>query len=266
MPDITAETKTFAIPEKGVVRIFLEARVATIRFGHRKGNSLPAAMLHDLTAAFDGLARDPESDVIVLRSEGSGAFCAGASFDELKGIRTAEQGTEFFSGFARLMLAMMRCPKPILARVQGKTAGGGVGIVAAADYVFALPAACVKLSELALGIGPFVVGPVIAHRIGNAAFSAMALDTEWRDAAWCARTGLFTRVLDTEAAVDSVLPAVANRLTSFNPAALAELKRATWEGSEQWEELLFERAAVSGRLVLSQHTRDAIAAFEQRAK
>jgi enoyl-CoA hydratase/carnithine racemase len=264
MSDSPNETATFAIPPEGIVRIFLDGRVATVSFAHPKGNSLPASLLRELTASFDGLARDPEANVIILRSEGSGAFCAGASFDELLAVRTPEQGTEFFSGIARLLLSMRRCPKPILARVQGKAVGGGVGLVAAADYAFALPAACARLTELSIGIGPFVVGPVIEHRIGRTAFGAMSLDTDWRDAAWCERHGLFTRILDTEAAMDSVLPAVAHRLATYNPAAISELKRVMWEGTAHWDTLLLERAAVSGRLVLSQHTRDAIEAFSRR--
>jgi len=250
--------------DPGAVKCFLDGTVATVTFSHPKGNSLPAPLLRRLTEKFDALARDPESTVIILRSEGSGAFCAGASFDELRAIRDEDQGKEFFSGFARLILAMRKCPKLIIARVQGKTVGGGVGLVAASDYAFALPSASVRLSELAIGIAPFVVGPAIERRVGRSAFSAMAIDTDWRDAAWCERYGLYTRVLDTEAALDSVLPAVAARLATYNPVAMAQLKRVLWEGTQHWETMLYERAAMSGRLVLSEYTRNAIAAFVQQ--
>jgi methylglutaconyl-CoA hydratase len=239
----------------GAVRIFLERGVATVSFSHPKGNSLPASLLGQLADSFDGLAVDREVRVVVLRSEGSGSFCAGASFDELRAIRTEAEGREFFGGFARVILAMRRCPTPILARVQGKVVGGGVGLVAATDYSFALAAASVRLSELAIGIGPFVVGPVIERRVGRASFSAMAFDADWRDAAWAERNGLYTRVLDTEAAMDSVLPAMANRLAEMNPEAVAAIKRITWEGTEHWDTLLPERAALSGRLILSPHAR-----------
>jgi methylglutaconyl-CoA hydratase len=255
---------TEVIDDQGSVKCYLDGNVATVRFSHPKGNSLPASLLQRLADMFDGLARDPHAGVVVLRSEGAGTFCAGASFDELRAIRTEDDGTEFFSGFAKLILAMRRCPKFILARVQGKVVGGGVGIVAAADYAFALPGAAARLSEIALGLGPFVIGPAVEHRIGRSAFAAMAIDAEWRDAAWCERHGLYTRVLDSEPALDSVLPSVASRLASYNPAAVRQLKRVLWEGTDHWDTLLLERAAMSGRLALSEHTRRAVEAFAQQ--
>jgi methylglutaconyl-CoA hydratase len=250
--------------EQGSVKCYLEGNVATVRFSHPKGNSLPGSLLRRLAEMFDGLARDPDATVVVLRSEGTGTFCAGASFDELRAIRTEEDGREFFSGFSNLILAMRRCPKFIVTRVQGKVVGGGVGIVAASDYAFALSAAAARLSEIAIGIGPFVIGPAVERRIGRSAFAGMAIDAEWRDAAWCERHGLYTRVLDTEAALDSVLPSVAARLASYNPAAVRQLKRVLWEGTDHWDTLLSERAAMSGRLALSDHTRRAIENFAQQ--
>jgi methylglutaconyl-CoA hydratase len=250
--------------DQGTVKCYLDGNVATVQFAHPKGNSLPGSLLRRLAEMFDGLARDGDATVIILRSAGTGTFCAGASFDELRGLKTEEDGKEFFSGFARLILSMRRCPKPIIARVQGKTVGGGVGIVAASDYAFALPAAAARLSEIALGLGPFVIGPAVERRIGLTAFSAMAFDAEWRDATWCERHGLYTRILDTEPALDSVLPSVASRLASQNPAALRELKRVMWDGTDHWEKLLFERAAMSGRLAMSEHTRRAVEAFAQQ--
>jgi methylglutaconyl-CoA hydratase len=196
--------------------------------------------------------------VVILASEGTGAFCAGASFDELRALKTSDEGKEFFSGFARVILAMRRCPKVIIGRIQGKAVGGGVGLVAACDYSFALPAASVRLSELAVGLGPFVIGPVIERKVGRAAFAAMALDADWRNAEWAERHGLYTRLMDTEAAMDSVLPAFAHRLTAMNPDALAQLKRVLWEGTNHWETLLFERAAISGKLAMSEFTAQAV--------
>jgi methylglutaconyl-CoA hydratase len=179
-------------------------------------------------------------------------------------VRTEVEGTTFFSGFAHLILAMRRCPKPIVTRVQGKAAGGGVGIVAASDYVIATPNASVRLSELAIGIGPFIVGPVIERRIGTGAFSAMSLDADWRDALWAERHGLYSRIVDTAAALDPVTTAFATRLAAANPAATAALKQVFWEDTDDWETQLFDRAAISGRLVLSDFTRRAIEAFGAR--
>jgi methylglutaconyl-CoA hydratase len=252
-----------AIPENGIVRIYLEGTVATVSFAHPKRNSLPASLLRQLAESFEGLAQDPAATVIVLRSEGSGTFCAGASFDELAGIRTADEGKEFFSGFARVILAMRRCPKLILGRVHGKAVGGGVGLIAATDYCLAHASASARLSELAVGIGPFVVGPAIERRMGRGAFAAMAIDTDWREAEWCARHGLYTRVLDTEAALDSVLPAIAHRLSGMSRDAMAAMKRVFWEGTAHWDTMLFERAALSGRLIVSEPAQRAVAAFRK---
>jgi methylglutaconyl-CoA hydratase len=251
-------TTTPEVEQEGTVTTSVDKGIATVTFFHPKRNSLPASILGQLAEAIDATARNPEARVVILASEGTGAFCAGASFDELRSIRNADQGKEFFSGFARVILAMRRNPKVIIGRVQGKVVGGGVGLIAATDYSFALPQSSIRLSELHVGLGPFVVGPVIERKIGRAAFAALALDADWRDAEWAERHGLFTRLMDTEAAMDSVLPAFAHRLADMNPDALVQLKRVLWEGTNHWETLLFERAAISGQLVLSEHTKAAL--------
>jgi methylglutaconyl-CoA hydratase len=248
----------------GVVTCSITEGIATVSFYHPKGNSLPAALLSDIAGRITSVSKHPATRVVVIRSEGAGSFCAGASFDELKRIDNAEAGKEFFMGFARVILAMRRCPKPIICRVQGKVVGGGVGIVAASDYVLAVPDAPVRLSELAVGIGPFVVGPVIERKIGAAAFSALALDADWRDAAWSAANGLYTRLCDNLPAMDQVLGTLSHKLATYNPEAITLLKTALWDGTESWDRLLEERAAMSGRLVLSEFTKNAIAAFERK--
>jgi len=248
----------------GAVTCSITDGIATVSFYHPKSNSLPAVLLNDIAGRIAAVSKHPASRVVVIRSEGAGTFCAGASFDELKRIDSSEAGKEFFMGFARVMLAMRRCTKPIITRVQGKVVGGGVGIVAASDYVLAVPEAPVRLSELAVGIGPFVVGPAIERRIGASAFSALALDADWRDAHWCVEHGLYTRLCDNLPALDQVLGTLSHRVAAFNPEAIAQLKSALWHGTDDWEELLEERAAMSGKLVLSDFTRNAIAAFEKR--
>ena len=235
--------------------------IGTISFFHPKGNSLPGRLLRELTEAVDRLGADRSVRVVVLRSEGTGPFCAGASFDELTSIQDAEAGRRFFMGFANLILAMRRCPKFIVARVHGKAAGGGVGIVAAADYSLAMVNASVRLSELAVGIGPFIVGPIIERRIGSGPFSAMAVDAEWRDAHWAERHGLYSHLCDVLTELDANLESMVRTLARSNPEAMAELKKTFWAGTEQWEELLPERARMSGRLVLSEYTKRAMEAF-----
>jgi len=254
--------RTSAVGSAGDVTLEIANGIATVTFGHPKGNSLPGELLKLLAAQITAAGADPRARVIVLRSEGTGPFCAGASFDELTAIADAETGKEFFSGFARVILAMMRAPKFVVTRVHGKVAGGGVGLVAASDFSVAVGSASAKLSELAVGIGPFVVGPAIERKIGLAAFSAMSVDADWRDASWCERHGLYSRVHADPSAMDAGLDALAATLANANPQAMAQLKQVFWAGTDDWDLMLTERAEMSGTLVLSEFTRNAIAKFK----
>jgi methylglutaconyl-CoA hydratase len=252
--------------EGGHATTTVDAGIATVRFGHPKGNSLPGAVLAELARSIRALGTDDAVRVIVLRSDGAGPFCAGASFAELQAIASADAGTEFFMGFARVILAMRSAPKIVIARVHGKSVGGGIGLVAASDYAIASSAAAVKLSELAVGIGPFVVGPAIERKIGLGGLQALAVDAaSFRDAAWAERRGLYARVVDTVEELDETVATLARTLARSNPEAMALMKATFWRGTEEWETLLPERAAMSGTLVLSDFTRRALAAFAQRA-
>ena len=253
-----------ASSENGHVSVAVSDGIATVSFAHPKSNSLPGSLLRQLAEEVDAVGNDTEVRVVVLRSEGLGPFCAGASFDELRSIDDAESGQEFFMGFANLILAMRRCPRLILARVHGKAVGGGVGVAAASDYALATAAASIKLSELAVGIGPFVVGPAIERKIGAGAFGALAIDADWRDAAWAERHGLYASVHHSAEEMDLALEALVKRLAASNPEATTRLKRVLWEGTSDWERLLPKRAAMSGTLVLSDFTRRAISSFQSR--
>jgi methylglutaconyl-CoA hydratase len=256
-------TTTSLFSNDGSVDLRVDRGIATIRFGHPKSNALPGTLLQSLASTIEHTGTRHDVRVIVLRSEGSGAFCAGASFDELAAIDDPGTGREFFLGFARVMLAMVGAPMPIVTAVQGKVVGGGVGVVAASDYAIAVEKASVKLSELAVGIGPFVVGPVIVHKIGLGAYGAMSLDADWRDAAWAERHGLYAQVVADANALDVAVAARAQQLAASNPDAVRAVKRVLWEGTEEWEVLLEERAAMSGSLVLSEFTREAIRKFKK---
>ena len=250
---------------EGYVKSELHQGVKTIEFFHPRSNSLPGKLLHDLAAAITHAGEDPEARLILLRSAGEGAFCAGASFDELTAIKTEAEGLQFFSGFALVINAMRTCPKLIIGRIQGKCVGGGVGLAAAVDYAIATEAADIKLSELAVGIGPFVVGPAVERKIGNSAFSQLAIDaTMWRNAEWARRKGLFAELYTDTAALDEAVRRLAGHLVNSSPQAMAEIKKICWKGTEHWESLLMERAAISGRLVLSDFTKNAIAAFKAK--
>jgi methylglutaconyl-CoA hydratase len=252
MPDSTASRPQTA---DGEVDVAIADAIATVRFSHPKGNSLPAALLGRLATEIRRLGTQSDVRVIVLRSGETGPFCAGASFDELKSIRDPASGKEFFMGFARVILAMTRCPKVIIARVHGKTVGGGVGLVAAADYAMAVDSAAIRL-----------VGPVIQRKIGLGGFAALAIDADWRSARWAEEFGLYSRLFDSVNALDSGLDSFARKLARSNPQALSQLKSIFWQGTDDWDRLLESRAEMSGSLVLSDFTRAAIAAFDQGAR
>ncbi len=250
--------------QAGSVTTRVAGGVARVEFFHPKKNSLPAALLAGLARHVTEAGRDDSVRVIVLSSGGDGPFCAGASFDELAAVDSPESGKEFFMGFARLILAMKSAPKFLLARVHGKAVGGGVGLAAAADYALASDRAAVKLSELALGIGPFVVGPCVERKLGRGNFMALALDTGWRDAGWACRRGLYAALFEDRESLDEAVHSLAARLAELSPEAMASLKRVFWEGTGDWDRLLEQRAAESGRLVRSEHARRAIAALRAR--
>jgi methylglutaconyl-CoA hydratase len=239
--------------------------IATISFFHPAHNSLPGQLLRELAATITSVGQADTTNVIILKSEGERTFCAGASFDELIAIEDEAQGQQFFAGFAQVINACRTCPKIIIGRVQGKAIGGGVGVAAATDYCLATTQAAVKLSELVVGIGPFVVGPIVERKIGVAAYAQLALNAgEFRSAAWAQARGLYADVLETTEDLDAAVQTLATKLAAYNPAALTELKRVLWAGTDHWDTLLAERAAISGRLVLSAFTRQAIQQFKAR--
>ena len=239
--------------------------IGTIEFYHYQSNSMPGSQLRNLAAEIEKLGKDETVKVIVLKSAGDRTFCAGASFDELISIKDRETGLEFFSGFAHVINAIRQAPKFVLARVQGKAVGGGVGIASAADYTFATQHAAVKLSELAVGIGPFVVGPAVERKVGTSAFTQMAINaTEFQTAQWAKEKGLYAEIFDTVEEMDASIDILATKLAESNPEAMQHLKRVSWEGTENWDELLIERAKISGELVLSEFTINAINKFKAK--
>lgn len=251
---------------EGHVISHIEHGINTIEFFHPQSNSLPGKILESLAREIHFAGTHDETKVIILKSAGDRTFCSGASFEELASIRTETEGHHFFSGFAHVINAMRKCPKIIIGRIQGKCVGGGVGLAASVDYAIATNHAEVKLSELAVGIGPFVVGPAVERKIGTAAFSALAIDaTQWRSTDWAKRKGLYAEVHETIEGMDEAIARLSNTLAHSSPDAMAEMKKIFWRGTEHWDELLRERAAVSGRLVLSEFTRSAIAKFKAKS-
>jgi len=247
------------------VKITTENSVGTIEFFHPQSNSLPGHILAELASTITKAGEDDNIKVIVLKSAGERAFCAGASFDELVAIDTPENGTKFFSGFANVINAARKCPKFIIGRVQGKAVGGGVGMASATDYCFATKFASAKLSELAIGIGPFVVGPAVERKIGTSAFSSMTINAgKWFDASWAREKGLYTELFDSVDEMDAEVAKLASTLSKSNLEAMEGLKKVMWQGSEHWYELLMERAVSSGTLVLSDFTKNAIEKFKTK--
>lgn len=251
--------------EQGDVKLLVnEKGVATIEFFHPLSNSLPSKVLKKLANTITEAGNDAAVKVIVLKSAGDRAFCAGASFDELIAIKDLEQGKAFFSGFANVINAARKCPKFIIGRVQGKAVGGGVGMAASTDICFATKFAAVKLSELAVGIGPFVVGPAVERKLGKSAFQTLTINaTEWYDAQWAKDNGLYAEIYEHTEAMDAAIETLANKLSQSNPDAMKQLKKVFWEGTEHWDALLSERAAMSGELVLSEFTKSFIQNFKK---
>ena len=254
-----------AINQGNVELSINENGIATIAFSHPLSNSLPGKMLAKLTDTITEVGANDSVKVIILRSTGERAFCGGASFDELISIDNFEIGKTFFSGFANVINAARKCPKLIIGRIQGKAVGGGVGMASAVDFCLATKFASVKLSELAVGIGPFVVGPAVERKVGTSAMSMMAINaTEWYSADWAREKGLYADVFENVIEMDEAIETLANKLASSNPEAMRMLKQVFWEGTEHWDKLLSDRAAISGKLVLSDFTRNAIQAFKKK--
>jgi methylglutaconyl-CoA hydratase len=247
----------------GFIEILIENKIATITFSHPASNSFPSALLQELTAELNALSNNNNVNIVILQSEGN-TFCAGASFDELLSITDFETGKEFFTGFANVINAMRKCSKIIIGKVQGKAVGGGVGLASACDFAFAYNEAAIKLSEIAIGIGPFVIEPAVSRKIGKTAMTQLTLQPNtWKSADWAVEKGLFSDVFDSLSELNEETLNFAKKLASYNPEALAEMKKVFWEGTENWDELLYERAAISGKLVLSEFTKTALNEFKK---
>ncbi len=226
----------------------IENQIATVEFGHPASNSFTLELLNRLTAELNTLSNNDAITVILLKSEGEKAFCAGASFDELLQVSNLKEGEVFFSGFANVINAMRRCKKVIVGRVQGKAVGGGVGLISACDYVFAVEAASVKLSELSIGIAPLVIAPAVERKIGVAAISELSLAaTEWKNAYWAQEKGLYARVFENIADLDKEVDFFTQKLSTYNPSALVEWKKVLWNNTDHWDTLLTERAKITGK-------------------
>ena len=250
---------------EGKITTTIDNKIATIAFYHPAGNSFPSSQLNKLTEELNALANNNTVSLIILKSEGTGAFCAGASFDELLAVSNLDEGSLFFSGFANVINAMRKCPKLIIGRAHGKAVGGGVGLLAACDYVYALNTADIKLSELAIGIGPFVIEPAVTRKIGRTAMAEMTLEpSTWKKANWALEKGLYSKVFDAVEDLDKALNEHSLALSSYNPEGLLEMKKVIWEGTSDWDTLLIERAAISGKLVLSDFTKKALLQFKKQ--
>ena len=243
----------------GSIYTNINNHIATIEFGHPASNSFPSELLDRLTNQLNDLSNNDDVHVIVLKSEGERTFCAGASFDELLAINNLSEGKAFFSGFANVINAMRSCSKLIIGRVQGKAVGGGVGLASACDYVLATVDASIKLSEFTIGIGPFVIAPAVERKMGTVALSELTLAaSEWKNAYWGKEKGLYAKVFDSIKELDKEIESLAEKLASYNPETLAQMKKVLWENTTHWDKLLIERAEISGQLVLSDFTKNAL--------
>ena len=250
---------------KGSVNLSINNGIAKIEFFHPQSNSLPTSILRDLASTIHDCGKNEKIKIIILQSKGERVFCAGASFDELSSISNFEEGKSFFMGFANVINACRKCPKLIICRVQGKAVGGGVGLACAGDYSFATKFSSIKLSELAVGIGPFVVGPAVERKSGLSAYSTLSINaTKWFDAEWAREKGIFSEVFNSNKEMDEAIDLLTNKLIKSNPEAMQKLKSVFWSNTSHWDQLLEERAEYSGKLVLSEFTKKAIASFKKK--
>jgi len=250
---------------QGSVKLEVKNSIATIEFYHPQSNSLPSKILEKLASKITDCGNDNNIKIIILRSKGDRAFCAGASFEELSSINNKKEGKSFFMGFANVINAARKCPKLIIGRVQGKAVGGGVGMACAVDYCYATKFASIKLSELAVGIGPFVVGPAVERKSGLSAYSTLSVNaTKWFDAIWAKDKGIYSEVFDSNEKMDEAINHLSQNLLNSNPEAMKKLKEVFWEKNKNWDKLLEERAEYSGELVLSDFTKNAIAKFKNK--
>ncbi len=243
--------------ESGFVKTDINADgLAVITFGHPTHNSLPSELLDQLSKQIHSAGNDPDTRLIVLQSAGEGTFCAGASFDELLAITDEEMGVKFFSGFADVINAIRISPKLVVCRAQGKAVGGGVGLIAACDYCFATENSAIKLSEVSINIGPFVIAPALERKIGVSAFTQLSLNpTHFFEARWALQRGLVQSVQPSIAEMDLAIQQFCEPLLTKNPEALTALKQTLWQGTTHWSELLYKQASISGRLALRPETR-----------
>jgi len=250
--------------EQGSLYTHVENKIAIVEFYHPAGNSLPTDLLNRLIKSFNELSNNNNVNVIILKSEKDKIFCAGASLDELLAIDNPKDGVAFFSGFGKLVNAIRKCKKPIIGRIQGKVVGGGVGIASACDYAMATEQASIKLSEISIGIGPFVVEPAIRRKMGIGAVSELSLNPAmWQNAYWAKDKGLYARVFENVKDLDKEIQILSEQLASYSPEAVQHLKRVLWEGTESWDTLLTERANICGNLVLSETTKKALQKFKK---
>ena len=250
---------------QGSVTLEIKNNIGIIEFFHPQSNSLPSEILNKLASTISQAGTNDEVKVIIIKSKGDRAFCAGASFDELSSIDNFSDGKKFFMGFANVINACRKCPKLLICRVQGKAVGGGVGMACAGDYCFATKYASIKLSELAVGIGPFVVGPAVEKKSNVSAYSTLSINaTRWFTASWAREKGIYSEVYDTNEEMDEEINKLAENLKNSNPEAMKKLKEAIWSNTDHWDELLEKRAEYSGQLVLSDFTKNAIARFKSK--
>ena len=247
----------------GNIIVEIQDKIASVTFSHPASNSFPSELLQKFVRELNQISNNSDVNVVILQSEGT-TFCAGASFDELIAINDFEKGKNFFSGFADVINAMRKCSKIIIGKVHGKAVGGGVGLIAACDFAFAYKDAAIKLSEIAIGIGPFVIEPAVSRKIGKIAMIEMTLQPNtWQTADWAKDKGLYADIFDSQDEVSEATKKLAKKLASFNPDALDEMKKVFWQGTENWDDLLYERAAISGKLVLSDFTKEALGQFKK---
>jgi len=230
-------------------------------------NALNTRMGLDLMELFEALSIDLEDlRVVIITGSGEKAFCAGGDLKQRNGM-TDESWRSQHLIFERMARAMMGCPIPLVAAVNGAAYGGGCEIAAAADFVYAASTARFALTEVTLGIMPGMGGTQnLARAVGERRAKELILSglpfTALEAEAW----GLVNRVVESSDLLETTL-GIARRIAANGPVAVRQAKQAIHRGLQMsvWDGLAFEIEAYN-RLVATDDRREGVLAFNERRK
>jgi enoyl-CoA hydratase/carnithine racemase len=230
-------------------------------------NALNTQMGLDLVEVFERLSIDLQDlRAVIVTGRGEKAFCAGGDLKERNGM-TDEAWRAQHLIFERMVRAILGCPIPVLAAVNGAAYGGGCEIAAASDFIYAASTARFALTEVTLGIMPGAGGTQnLARAMGERRAKELILSGLPFAAAEAEAWGLVNRVVDPAGLMEATLT-IARRIAANGPLAVRQAKQSIHRGLQMslWDGLAFEIEAYN-RLVPTEDRREGVAAFNERRK